>query len=94
MKKKSKLPGPRTSVNPEYDKKILEDLEKAIKAPKREAKIRVNTFIDADVYMALQDEAERTGQGYQTLLNKYLRAAVFKEVNEADIKAIKIALGS
>ena len=56
--------------------------------------MRVNTFIDLDIYEALNEEADRTGQKYQTLLNKYLRAAVLKEVNESDIKAIKIALGA
>jgi hypothetical protein len=54
----------------------------------------VNTFIDLDIYDALNAEAETSGEKYQTLLNKYLRAVVFKEVSESDIKAIKIALGA
>jgi uncharacterized protein (DUF4415 family) len=92
MKNFSRRHGSRTSIDPEFDKKILDDLEDALMAPKKEAKIRVNTFIDADIYEALHDEADKVGIGYQTLLNKYLRAAVLKEVSEADIKAIKIAL--
>lgn len=87
MKKKSKESGSRIS-DEDFDIAI----EKALNAPKRDVKIRVNTFIDLDIYEALNDEADRTGQKYQTLLNKYLRAAVLKEVSEADIKAIKIAL--
>lgn len=93
MKKHSKKPGSRTS-DEEFDKKLDSALERALNAPKRDFKIRVNTFIDLDIYEALNDEADRTGQKYQTLLNKYLRAAVLQEVSEADIKAIKIALSS
>lgn len=87
MKKRSKDNGYRSS-----DDEIDKALERALNAPKRDVKIRVNTFIDLDIYEALNEEADRTGQKYQTLLNKYLRAAVLKEVSEADIKAIKIAL--
>ena len=75
-------------------KQLSKEIDRALKAPKREVKMRVNTFIDLDIYEALNDEADRTGQKYQTLLNKYLRAAVLKEVSESDIKAIKIALGA
>ena len=89
MKKPSKKPGFRIS-----DEELSRELDRALNAPKRDVKIRVNTFIDLDIYEALHDEADRTGQKYQTLLNKYLRAAVLKEVSEADIKAIKIALGA
>lgn len=91
MKKESKKRGSFTSDD-EFDRKFIEAAERALKAEPRDVKIRINTFIDADIYDALNEEAERTGQKYQTLLNKYLRAAVLKEVSEADIKAIKIAL--
>ena len=89
MKKLSKKPGSRIS-----DEKLSKEIDRALKAPKRDVKMRVNTFIDLDIYEALNEEADRTGQKYQTLLNKYLRAAVLKEVSESDIKAIKIALGA
>ncbi|MGE3610917.1 MAG: hypothetical protein AB7I27_15105 [Bacteriovoracaceae bacterium] len=89
MKKQSKKPGKSTSRQ-EFD----EAVKRALSATDKEIKIRINTFIDFDIYKALQEEAERTGQKYQTLLNKYLRAAVMQEVSEADIKAIKIALSS
>ena len=89
MKKISKKPGSRIS-----DEELSKEIDRALKAPKRDVKMRVNTFIDLDIYEALNEEADRTGQKYQTLLNKYLRAAVLKEVSESDIKAIKIALGA
>ena len=88
MKKSSKKPGKRIS-----DEELSREIDKALEAPDRDIKVRINTFIDYDLYEAHNEEAERTGQKYQTLLNKYLRAAVLKEVNESDIKAIKIALG-
>ena len=88
MRKSLKNPGSRIS-----DEELSRELDRALNAPKRDVKVRVNTFIDLDIYEALNEEAESTGQKYQTLLNKYLRAAVLKEVNESDIKAIKIALG-
>jgi uncharacterized protein (DUF4415 family) len=91
MKKSSRKLGSRIS-DKEFDEQFDIAIEKALNAPKRDVKIRVNTFIDLDIYEALNEEADRTGQKYQTLLNKYLRAAVLKEVSEADIKAIKIAL--
>lgn len=89
MKKSSKKPGSRIS-----DEELSKELDRALNAPRRDVKIRVNTFIDLDIYDALNEEAEKTGQKYQTLLNKYLRAAVLQEVSEADIKAIKIALSN
>lgn len=87
MKKKSKKNG-----TPISDEEFDLALDKALNATRRDVKIRVNTFIDLDIYDALKEEAEKTGQKYQTLLNKYLRAAVLQEVTDADIKAIKIAL--
>ncbi len=87
MKKKSKKNGAPIS-----DEEFDLALDKALNAKRSDVKIRVNTFIDLDIYDALNEEAEKTGQKYQTLLNKYLRAAVLQEVSEADIKAIKIAL--
>ena len=89
MRKYSKKPGPSIS-----DEDLSKEIKRALNAPKRDVKVRVNTFIDLDIYEALNDEADETGQKYQTLLNKYLRAAVLKEVSKSDIKALKIALGS
>lgn len=91
MKKNSKMRGKIIS-DEEFDKMFTEEAERALNDPDSRLKIRVNTFIDFDIYDALNKEAKRTGTKYQTLLNKYLRAAVLKEVSEADIKAIKIAL--
>lgn len=89
MKKPSKKRGSRIS-----DEELSNEITRALNAPRRDVKIRVNTFIDLDIYDALNEEAEKNGQKYQTLLNKYLRAAVLQEVSEADIKAIKIALSN
>jgi uncharacterized protein (DUF4415 family) len=89
MKKTLKKRGTHIS-----DEEISRELDRALAAPKRDVKIRVNTFIDLDIYEALNEEADKSGQKYQTLLNKYLRAAVLKEVNESDIKALKIALAN
>lgn len=91
MKKNSKKRGSNISED-KWDEEFEKAALRALEAPDSAAKIRVNTFIDLDIYKALNKEAERTGIKYQTLLNKYLRAAVLKEVSEADIKAIKIAL--
>ncbi len=91
MKRGSKKDGSSIS-DKEFDELFEKEAMRALNAPDSRVKMRVNTFIDADIYDALNEEAERTGQKYQTLLNKYLRAAVLKEVSEADIKAIKIAL--
>jgi uncharacterized protein (DUF4415 family) len=93
MKKPSKKPGYPTS-DKQFHEDFARDIKKALNATKRDVKIRVNTFIDLDIYEALNEEADETGQKYQTLLNKYLRAAVLKEVSKSDIKALKIALGS
>lgn len=89
MKKKAKKNGKSTSKT-----NLEAELESALKAPRKEAKIRVTAFIDMDIYDALNEEAEISGEKYQTLLNKYLRAAVLKEVRASDIRAIKIALGA
>ena len=94
MKKLSSQHGKASLKTKKEKEKELEDaLNKALGAPKRDTKVKVNAWIDADIFEALIDEAEATGGKYQTLLNKYLRAAVLKEVSHADIKAIKIALG-
>lgn len=91
MKKGSKKAG-STILDEEWDRRFDEAALRALEGPDNRTKVRVNTFIDADIYDSLNEEAERTGSKYQTLLNKYLRAAVLKEINESDIKAIIIAL--
>ena len=84
MKKQSKKTGKKPS--------ILNEIQEAMNASKDEKKVRVTCWVDLDVYESLNEEASRTGSKYQTLLNKYLRASVLREVSEADIKAIKAAL--
>lgn len=84
----------KLTTNGKNISELESELKRALNAPKKDVKIRVNTFIDLDVYDALNAEAKASGEKYQTLLNKYLRAVVFKEVSQSDIKAIKIALGA
>jgi len=45
-------------------------------------KVRVSTFIDLDIIDALRDEAEKTGEKYQLILNRYLRQAVMGTGNK------------
>jgi hypothetical protein len=87
MKKSLKQPGKTLSKITAKD-----DVKRALEAPLSEGKIRVTTYIDADVYLALNEEARQACEKYQTLLNKYLRAAVLREITPADIKRLQIAL--
>lgn len=57
----------------------------------KDCKVRITTYIDLDVLEALKAQAKNEGEKYQTLLNKYLRACVFKEVKESDLRALAIA---
>lgn len=93
MKKQLKQNGKNTSKTKAQKETELEDaFNKAIAAPKKDAKVRVNTWIDLDIYEALNREAEQSGKKYQTLLNQYLRAAVLKEVSLTDLKSLIIGL--
>lgn len=55
---------------------------KKIKGPKisreelKNAKIRVTTYLDADVVEALKETASSSGGKYQTLLNQILRGSL------------------
>jgi hypothetical protein len=62
MKKGSKKAGSVIS-DEEWDKQFDEAAIKALNAPDNRVKVRVNTFIDADIYDALHEEAERTAAG-------------------------------
>jgi uncharacterized protein (DUF4415 family) len=93
MKKTSAKSGKATSKSQIDKEKDLEKaLVEAIAAPMRETKVRVNTWIDGDVYEALNDEAKATGTKYQTLLNKYLRSSVLKEISISDLRALLVAI--
>lgn len=93
MKKLSKKHGKSISRSKaEQVKKLEADIKKALAAPLKESKVRVNTWIDADIYLALNEEAESENIGYQTLLNRYLRASVLKEISKSDLKRILLAL--
>ncbi len=51
----------------------------------KNVKFRVNMFVDLDIVEHFRDEAKRTGDKYQTLMNKTLREAVFGKDKE-DVK--------
>ena len=72
------------------EKKALEQIEKALKAPRKEQKIRITTMIDGDVLDELKKQAKEQGVGYQTLINRYLRTLVL----EADMEEVKALVDS
>lgn len=67
------------------EKKALEKIGKALKAPRKEQKIRITTMIDGDVLDELKGQAKERGIGYQTLINSYLRSLVL-EVNMEEVE--------
>ena len=42
-------------------------------------KVRITSWIDGDVLDALKAHAAKTGEGYQTLMNRLLRAAILDD---------------
>jgi uncharacterized protein (DUF4415 family) len=54
-------------------------------------KVRINTWIDADVINELKRMAEDSGEKYQTLLNRFLRIAVLGELTEADKRIVQLS---
>lgn len=80
--------------------KISKDLEKKLSnqdhipngdIDAKNVKVKITTFIDLDVIEELKIQAAQEGEKYQTLLNKYLRACVFKKVKESDLRVLSIA---
>ena len=57
----------------------------------KDCKVRITTHIDLDILEELKSQAAAEGEKYQHLLNKYLRACIFKEVKESDLRALAIA---
>ncbi|MCB9063279.1 MAG: hypothetical protein H6622_17270 [Halobacteriovoraceae bacterium] len=57
----------------------------------KDVKVRITTSIDLDILEELKRQAAIDGEKYQTLLNKYLRACLFKEIKQSDLRAIQIA---
>ena len=50
----------------------------------KEAKVKVSMFLDGDLLLAVKSEAKRTGQKYQSLINKTLREVFLKEVTKVN----------
>lgn len=81
-------------ISKEIEKKIIEDDVDPIPDSAFDAKnvkVKISTFVDLDVIEELKKQAAKEGEKYQTLLNKYLRACVFKEVKESDLRVLSIA---
>ena len=59
-------------MDPDYD------MTKARRGPvvSRPEKIRITIWTDNDILEAYRSQAERTGKGYQTLINEALRTAI------------------
>ena len=57
----------------------------------KDCKVRITTSIDLDILEELKDQAAAEGEKYQTLLNKYLRACVFQEIKQSDLRVLAIA---
>jgi uncharacterized protein (DUF4415 family) len=68
--------------------KAIEEIDKAMDAPRGEHKVRITTFVDGDILDELKRQAEKEGLGYQTLLNQYLRSSVLREVPDSLINRL------
>ena len=87
MSKKTKLTIKNKSL---LDKMSDTDLiPEEIKA--KNVKVRITTYIDLDIIEELKVQAAEENEKYQNLLNKYLRACVFKEVKKSDLRMLAIA---
>lgn len=75
----------------EYDFSKGKARKKPAMNPK-ETKIQTSVRIDGDIFLWLQDEAEKQHIPYQTLLNKYLREAMNKPSIESRLSAIEKAV--
>jgi uncharacterized protein (DUF4415 family) len=60
-------------------KAALEEIEKAMMAPRKDHKIRITTMLDGDILDRLKEVADSEKVKYQTLLNNILRDALFKK---------------
>lgn len=58
----------------------------------KETKVQTSVRIDADLFIWLQKESERTHIPYQTLLNKHLRDCMEKPSVESRLEAIEKAV--
>ena len=56
------------------------------------AKTRVTIMLDDDVIEAFRARGDATGQGYQTLINSALRAAIDPESAPLTVKSLRAVL--
>lgn len=78
-----------TLKNKAGQKKALKEIEKAIKATRKDHKQRITIFIDGDVLDALKVEASQVGVGYQTLLNQKLRETILDDQTQLTLSSLK-----
>lgn len=64
-------------INYAKEDKVLGDLDY------KDAKVKVSMFLDGDLLLAVKSEAKKTGQKYQSLINKTLREIFLNEVTDA-----------
>ena len=64
-------------------KVALEEIEKAMMAPRKDHKVRITTMLDGDILDKLKEMADSEKVKYQTLLNSILRDALFKKHNKS-----------
>lgn len=67
------------------------DFSKAKRGPvvKRPAKHRITMYLDDDVLAAFRSRAEKTGMGYQTLINRTLRDYMARSSKTVDAKTLR-----
>ena len=64
-------------MDKKQEKEILQDLDDALKTPRKNQKMRITTLVDADVLDELKRRSKNLGIGYQTYLNELLRESLF-----------------
>mgnify|MGYP000090022976 CR=1 FL=1 len=55
-------------------------------------KTRITIMLDDDVIEAFKSQAERSGRGYQTLVNEALRSAIDPESAPVSLRALRTLL--
>lgn len=66
-------------ISKKDEDKFIADVEAALKAPRKNTKVRITAMIDADILDELRAVAKDTGIRYQTLLNLKLRESILGE---------------
>ncbi len=67
------------------------DFSKAKRGPviKHPAKHRITMYLDDDILAAFRSQAEKSGTGYQTLINRALRDYLSRSSRPVDAKTLR-----